>query len=244
MADHIHWATFLICTFVSFVCDCKPLDRYKFPVNTTVSCPRNQTEWNERSSAINCTQGNGFLCLPNEELTELLEFCYFDHRILIEKGTCMYLRNRDSFLDDYDCRNFVDGCPNTTYRINEIYKYESCLSIGNGCFLADPTCVSTTATYSISENSSTTTSEDTTQKTNYERNNLVWIATLLGAITLICIPVVMCFLKIKGTLHLTPADASTKLETNQAADEIKLIVSDEENDITEKSWYSRNQKHT
>lgn len=56
---------------------------------------------------------------------------------------------------------------------------------------------STTATYSISENSSTT-SEDTTQKTNYERNNLVWIATLLGAITLICIPVVMCFLKIKG----------------------------------------------
>lgn len=57
---------------------------------------------------------------------------------------------------------------------------------------------STTATYSILENSSTTTSEDTTQKTNYERNNLVWIATLLGAILLICILVVMRFLKIKG----------------------------------------------
>lgn len=64
----------------------KPLDGYKFPVYTTESCPRNHTEWSERSSAINCTDSNGYLCLPSEDLTELLEFCYFDYQIPIEKG--------------------------------------------------------------------------------------------------------------------------------------------------------------
>lgn len=62
------------------------LDGYDFRVYTTEFCPKNQTEWNERSSAINCTESNGYMCVTNDNITELLEFCYFDHHILIEKG--------------------------------------------------------------------------------------------------------------------------------------------------------------
>uniref|UniRef100_A0A8W8IFX1 Uncharacterized protein n=1 Tax=Magallana gigas TaxID=29159 RepID=A0A8W8IFX1_MAGGI len=64
----------------------KKLDGYKFPVYSTEVCPRNQTEWNERSSAINCTKDNGYLCFPNKKLTQLLEFCHKNRFIWIEKG--------------------------------------------------------------------------------------------------------------------------------------------------------------
>lgn len=65
----------------------KRLDGYKFPVYLTSSCPKNETEWKERASAINCTAQHGYLFLPNENLTELLEFCYTEPRIWILKGT-------------------------------------------------------------------------------------------------------------------------------------------------------------
>lgn len=65
----------------------KKLDGYKFPVYLTQFCPRNQTEWNERSSAINCTKDNGYLCFPNEKFTQLLEFCHSARFIWIQEGT-------------------------------------------------------------------------------------------------------------------------------------------------------------
>lgn len=58
----------------------------QFPVYTTESCPRNQSEWNKRSSAINCTIQNGYMCLPNDQLTELQEFCYKLPRLAITEG--------------------------------------------------------------------------------------------------------------------------------------------------------------
>uniref|UniRef100_K1QNN2 Uncharacterized protein n=1 Tax=Magallana gigas TaxID=29159 RepID=K1QNN2_MAGGI len=54
----------------------RKLDGYKFPVYTTTFCPRIKTEWNERSSALNCNKSNGYMCLPNDRFDELLEFCY------------------------------------------------------------------------------------------------------------------------------------------------------------------------
>lgn len=63
------------------------LDGYDFPVYSTEFCPRNQTEWKERSSAINCTENNGYMCLPNDNLTVLIEFCYIYPFIWIEEGT-------------------------------------------------------------------------------------------------------------------------------------------------------------
>lgn len=62
------------------------LDGYDFRVYTAEFCPKNQTEWNERSSAINCTESNGYMCLPNENITKLLEFCYTYSSIFMEEG--------------------------------------------------------------------------------------------------------------------------------------------------------------
>lgn len=64
----------------------KKLDGYKFPVYSTPFCPGNESEWNKRSSAISCNKTNGYTCLPNENFTELLEFCYTQPWILIEEG--------------------------------------------------------------------------------------------------------------------------------------------------------------
>lgn len=41
----------------------------------------------------------------------------------------MFLRKRDSIVDDYSCRTFVEGCPNTTYRIYEAYKCKYTVAI-------------------------------------------------------------------------------------------------------------------
>uniref|UniRef100_A0A8W8MAI1 Uncharacterized protein n=1 Tax=Magallana gigas TaxID=29159 RepID=A0A8W8MAI1_MAGGI len=81
----------------------KKLDGYKFPVYSTPFCPRNESEWNKRSSALNCNRTNGYTCLPNEKFTELLEFCYIGPWIWIEEDP-------------------------------------ACISIGNGCFLAEESC--------------------------------------------------------------------------------------------------------
>lgn len=74
----------------------KKLNGYEFPVYSTKVCPRNQTEWNARSSAINCTENNGYICIPNRELTKLLEFCYIDRFIWIQESKhCFYICKQD-----------------------------------------------------------------------------------------------------------------------------------------------------
>lgn len=62
------------------------LQIYKFPVYTTKSCPRTEPEWCERSVALNCNETNGYMCIPNEEITALLEFCYFVKKLIIPRG--------------------------------------------------------------------------------------------------------------------------------------------------------------
>lgn len=62
------------------------LDGYNFPVYSTEFCPRNETEWNKRSSAIGCNETNGYLCFPNEKFTQLLEFCHTASFIWIQEG--------------------------------------------------------------------------------------------------------------------------------------------------------------
>ena len=63
------------------------LDGYRFPVYTTEFCPRNEIEWKNRSSAFNCSKySSSYTCLPNEDITGLLEFCYPLQNIAIEEG--------------------------------------------------------------------------------------------------------------------------------------------------------------
>lgn len=64
----------------------RPLDGFAYPVYTTEVCPKNLTEWQERSSAFNCNKTNAYMCVPNENFTELLEFCYSGPQIRIVKG--------------------------------------------------------------------------------------------------------------------------------------------------------------
>lgn len=64
----------------------RPLDGFAYPVYTTEVCPRNLTEWQKRSLAFSCNQTNAYMCVPNENITELLEFCYSEPQIRIVKG--------------------------------------------------------------------------------------------------------------------------------------------------------------
>lgn len=59
---------------------------YKFPVYKTESCPKSNAEWLERSSSLRCNETNGYMCIPNEKITMLLEFCYHVPKTIIPKG--------------------------------------------------------------------------------------------------------------------------------------------------------------
>lgn len=67
-------------------------------VYSTSSCPENKTEWEKRSAAINCNKTHGYTCLPNDKLTEIVEFCYTLPRIGITKGTAIFFPKLQSKL--------------------------------------------------------------------------------------------------------------------------------------------------
>lgn len=122
--------------------ECRKLEGYKFPVYSTEFCPRNETEWNKRSSALNCNETYGYMCLPNENLTELLEFCYTERLEWIEKGVCLFLVKKVSLVNAYNCHGFIYGCPSSSYRRSSIFEHPPCIYLRNGCFFAEPTCKS------------------------------------------------------------------------------------------------------
>ena len=63
---------------------------YKFAVYRTRACPRNKTEWEKRESAFNCSkESSSYTCLPNENITELLEFCYPQQVLASHEGKNM-----------------------------------------------------------------------------------------------------------------------------------------------------------
>ncbi|XP_052694853.1 uncharacterized protein LOC128173180 isoform X1 [Crassostrea angulata] len=179
--------------FFLFYCSpCKPrkLEGYEFPVFSTERCPQNHAEWNERSSIINCTQSNGYTCLPNENFTELLEFCYVYPRIFITKGICLYLYKRYSRVNSYNCSHFRYGCPDSNYFTSEVYNYPTCISIKDGCFLAEPSCESTTISYPEEtyrewrNNSTIVYLEETTNHIHIQNDhsNDIFIEISLGAV--------------------------------------------------------------
>lgn len=132
------FGTFLSCVFV--LNECKKLEGYKFPVYTTAFCPRNETEWKIRSSFLNCTTRNGYTCLPNKNLTELLEFCFKRPFIWIQEGVCLYVVDHELNLQAYNCSRFRYGCNNSAFTSDRIFEYPACITVRNGCFLAEPSC--------------------------------------------------------------------------------------------------------
>ena len=71
---------------------------YKFPVYTTETCPRNETEWEARSAVFFCRGESSYACLPNENITELLEFCYPLEVISIHQGKLMRKLANNNFV--------------------------------------------------------------------------------------------------------------------------------------------------
>ncbi|XP_052703310.1 serine/threonine-protein phosphatase 6 regulatory ankyrin repeat subunit A-like isoform X3 [Crassostrea angulata] len=109
-------------------------------VYPTKACPTNEEEWNDRSTAIKCTTNRTYMCLPNKNFTELLEFCNTYPQFLISKDICLYLDQSNKKLEAYACHSFESGCPNSPYSTSKIFQYQSCLHIENGCFSAEQTC--------------------------------------------------------------------------------------------------------
>uniref|UniRef100_A0A8W8JHT2 Uncharacterized protein n=1 Tax=Magallana gigas TaxID=29159 RepID=A0A8W8JHT2_MAGGI len=83
---------------------------------------------------------NGYMCLPNQQLTKLLELCYTERLIRIQDGVCLYLVKRVSKVNGYNCSHFMYGCHTSSYLSNRIFEHPACASIGDGCFLAEPSC--------------------------------------------------------------------------------------------------------
>lgn len=64
----------------------KKLEGYEFLVFLIEFCLRNQIEWNKRLFVINCNKINGYMCVFNNNLNQLLEFCYEMFVIMMIKG--------------------------------------------------------------------------------------------------------------------------------------------------------------
>ncbi|XP_062609086.1 uncharacterized protein LOC134270853 [Saccostrea cucullata] len=181
----------LMTTLKHWVVKCDKLEGYSFPVYNTTSCPRNQSEWRNRSSDLNCTESNGYMCIPNENITQLVEFCYRYPRIPIEKSICLILKKTTSLVEAYSCKQFRNGCPDKLYWSNEVFKYQSCLSIGNGCFLAEPPCNEQgITTIGPTETKSTAVTGDID-----ENNTWVWVLVMgvfmLFFLIAACVPVII-----------------------------------------------------
>nr|XP_034308518.1 uncharacterized protein LOC105341815 [Crassostrea gigas] len=210
------WGIFLSIIFV--LNECKKLDGYKFPVYSTPFCPRNESEWNKRSSALNCNRTNGYTCLPNEKLTELLEFCYIEPWIWIEEGLCLYLEKKGSYVDSFNCRHFIHGCHNTSYQSRRIFEYQACISIGNGCFLAEESCKS---------------SPNTTHRPKTTENNqddLFWVVIVIGIVVVfVCASFCMLyFYRKKRKFHKNRRGID--IEGNGELEEENSLIANTENE--------------
>lgn len=193
--------------------------------NVTEFCPSNKTDWERRSNLFNCTKNKySYMCLPNEQLTALVEFCYIGHQSPIQPGVCLYLEKRGIGLGFHDCSNFSNGCPNSSYSTKTIYTYPNCVSIGEGCFLADLSCKrnSSLPTYTFNETALPITSTEPTDDKNKQMNVTVLIAvTLLCVFLIISMAVNIFVLCTKRSYNQLISCYRPKEESNENGDGIK-----------------------
>lgn len=184
----------LIWPLVIYNSTSRRLEGYQFPVFQTESCPRNEIEWTGKSSVLNCTKSNGYMCMPSEKFTTLLEFCYNHDKLVIENGTCLFLSKKYSAVDIYNCQHFSEGCPDSAYFSDKIYMYQNCVNVGHGCFLADPSCYTTSLAY--------TNDVTTINNTQAEANKMdVWISVGSSGFLLIYIVLLLhCCCRNKHTV--------------------------------------------
>lgn len=109
--------------------------------NETNECPKNKTEWMQRSSIL-CRQFSDqfYHCLPTISLNQSVEDCL--RVVRIQPGFCAFYKNGTVSFDFKSRCKEKPNCPETTYRSNETYLYPLCQEINpsQGCYLADADC--------------------------------------------------------------------------------------------------------
>nr|XP_034310276.1 ankyrin repeat and protein kinase domain-containing protein 1-like isoform X2 [Crassostrea gigas] len=179
-------------------------------VNVTELCPRNKAEWGRRSNVFNCSNSNSYMCLPNEQLTALVEFCYNGPQTPINSGECLVLDEKGIGLESYNCTNFIND-PN-------------CVSVGKGCFLADLSCRrdSSSPTYTSSVTSIFTISSEPTKGNDKNMNDTALIAvTLLCVLLMISLAVTIVLLCTKKSYYQFIFCNRPKAENEENGDEIE-----------------------
>lgn len=151
-------------------------------------CPQNQTEWQEASRRLNCSDDakspkNKYHCLPVHNLTSLLEFCYSKPSPQVVIGLCMTYVQENNNLKSYNCTTFDDGCPDMFHQSKETYKFPKCTEIDpfNRCYVADSSCRKNTT---VNE---TSTSKTTQKSTDNIITILVSTSVVLSMGAVICI---------------------------------------------------------
>lgn len=195
---------------------CKRLKGNKFPVYSTGFCPRNESEWNKRALALNCNETNGYTCLPNEKFTELLEFCYTDPFIWIQEGKCLYLQRKGLLINAYNCSHFKDGCHNTSYQSRKIFDYPACITIGNGCFLAEQSCKSSSNTTYQAETSA------------IDKDDWLWVLIVIGIVVVGCFSLCMLYVYRKRKFPSCKRGNDIK-STSVELEEREILIADTEN---------------
>ncbi|XP_078322460.1 uncharacterized protein LOC144622056 isoform X2 [Crassostrea virginica] len=117
---------------------------YRYPVFPVTSCPANAGDWKQAAKQRNCNLTgvrNTYLCLPNQEKTTILEFCYDEVRPMVQEDNCIELAGSGT-INQYGCTMFTAGCPKNPYLSDFIYNHSSCLNINtqDGCYHEDPSC--------------------------------------------------------------------------------------------------------
>lgn len=104
-------------------------------------CPKNKTEWIQRSS-IHCSQQNDvfYHCLPTIFLNRSIEVCL--RPTTIQQGFCAFYKNGSISFDHKSSCSGEPNCPKTTYRSNETYRYSLCQEINTSqlCYLFQADC--------------------------------------------------------------------------------------------------------
>lgn len=99
-----------------------PISGYRFDVNPVERCPMNATEFETAARKRNCTGDNRYLCAPDRNLSNLIEFCTDRKISLFHKGNCLRLEDTGD-LNHYNCvERFDSGCPTKPYLDNAIYE--------------------------------------------------------------------------------------------------------------------------
>lgn len=154
-------------------------------------CPKNTKEWQTASRRLNCTNDisnpkNRYHCLPANDLSTLVEFCYNETRPGVVKGSCMLYVQKINYLNGYNCSGFKDGCPNKMYSSDESYLFPRCLEINpkRHCFVAESSCQGNTS------GNIQTSYPASTETSKRKDNALAWSISLAAMLLLVVIVIV------------------------------------------------------